>query len=70
MMTAEPLTFLFKDDGAVPNNPLPALLYKSAVALGADPAGAIETLFARQRLGPRPMAQRHLSVHALPFDDP
>jgi len=42
----KPLTFMFKDDGAVPNNPaLPMLVYKNALALGADPESAIETMF-------------------------
>jgi hypothetical protein len=27
----EPLAFVFKDDGLVPNNPLPFLVYKAAV---------------------------------------
>jgi uncharacterized protein YjlB len=48
-MSSKPLTFLFKDDGAVPNNPaLPALVYKGAVDIGTtrDPASAIEELFA------------------------
>jgi len=31
-MSPTPLTFMFKDDGKVPNNPaLPALVYKDAV---------------------------------------
>jgi len=47
-MPTKPLTFLFKDDGKVPNNPaLPVLLYKSAVDLDKSiaPAAAIEDLF-------------------------
>ena len=69
---AKPLTFLFKDDGAVPNNRLPALVYKAALDLSgeSDPEGALERLFAHEQLGPRAMARRHLSVHALSFDDP
>ena len=49
MTSVKPLTFLFKDDGAVPNNAtLPALVYKSALDLTAerDPEAAIEHLFA------------------------
>ena len=44
----KPLTFLFKDDGKVPNNPaLPALVYKAAVDPDRrDLARAIERHFA------------------------
>jgi len=39
-------TFVFPDDGLVPNNPLPFLVYKSAINLPKrDPEGAIEKLF-------------------------
>jgi uncharacterized protein YjlB len=43
----EPQCFVFADDGRVPNNPLPFLIYQSVVRLdGADdPAAAIENLF-------------------------
>ena len=71
-MPNAPLTFMFKDDGTVPNNPaLPVLVYKGAIDVDSkrDPASAIEKLFAAQRLGPRPMAQRHLSLRALSLDD-
>jgi uncharacterized protein YjlB len=47
-MPSPPLTFTFKDDGAVPNNAaLPALVYKGALDLAGkhDPAVAIEKLF-------------------------
>ena len=27
----EPLTFVFKDDGLVPNNPMPLLVYEQAI---------------------------------------
>lgn len=47
---AEPLTFLFKDDGAVPNNRLPMLVYKGAITT-RDIAGAIETAFAKNDWG-------------------
>ena len=34
----EPLTLVFDDDGLVPNNPLPFLVYKAAIAIdNADP---------------------------------
>jgi len=52
MTSPKPLTFLFKDDGMVPNNPaLPALVYKAAIDLGNDPARAIESLFAQNGWG-------------------
>jgi uncharacterized protein YjlB len=41
-----PYTFVFKDDGLVPNNPMPLLLYRQAVDLANDdPEKAIEDLF-------------------------
>ena len=43
---AKPLTFLFEDDGLVPNNPLPFLVYKDAVDVKNDhPEKTIENLF-------------------------
>jgi uncharacterized protein YjlB len=47
-MPNTPLTFIFKDDGSVPNNAaLPALVYKGAVDVNGkhDPASEIEKLF-------------------------
>ena len=42
----EPLTFVFEDDGLVPNNPLPFLIYKGAIDVnGGEPEQAIEELF-------------------------
>ena len=42
----EPLTFVFKDDGLVPNNPLPLLVYKQAIDVdNAHPEKTIEGLF-------------------------
>lgn len=41
---AEPLAFQFADDGAVPNNRLPFLVYKGAIT-ARDRAGAIEEAF-------------------------
>ena len=42
----EPLSFVFEDDGLVPNNPLPFLVYKGAVDVANDhPEKAIEGLF-------------------------
>jgi uncharacterized protein YjlB len=62
---------MFTDDGAVPNNSaLPALLYKSAIALGADPAGELERLFAHNgwghgqwRDGIYPFTHYHSMIH-------
>lgn len=45
----EPLTFSFTDDGAIPNSPLPLLVYRDAVP--PDPA-KIERLFAANRWPP------------------
>ena len=45
----EPETFVFADDGAIPNSRLPVLLYRAA--LPADPA-AIERIFAANRWPP------------------
>ena len=50
----KPLTFLFADDGAVPNNPrLPMLVYKGALDLSKsrDPEGEIEKMFAANGWG-------------------
>jgi len=42
----EPLAIVFKDDGLVPNNPMPFLIYKGAVDVdGPEPEAAIEKLF-------------------------
>ena len=42
----EPAIFVFADDGLVPNNPLPLLIYKGAIDLDSDePEKAIEGLF-------------------------
>ena len=42
----KPLTFVFEDDGLVPNNPMPFLVYKGAVAFdGGHPERTIEALF-------------------------
>ncbi|MGE0752235.1 MAG: hypothetical protein AB7K64_16795 [Variibacter sp.] len=50
---ADPKTFHFADDGSVPNNPLPFLVYKRVVELAAakDPAAVFEKLFASHRWG-------------------
>ncbi len=69
----KPLTFLFKDDGAVPNNPaLPALVYKAALdpAKSRDPAAEIEKLFKANgwghgmwRDGIFPFVHYHAMIH-------
>jgi uncharacterized protein YjlB len=42
----EPLAIVFEDDGLVPNNPMPFLVYQGAVAIGnAHPEKTIEGLF-------------------------
>jgi uncharacterized protein YjlB len=42
----QPLTFSFEDDGLIPNNPMPLLIYKGAVTFGnGQPEEAIERLF-------------------------
>jgi uncharacterized protein YjlB len=69
-MPNSPLTFQFKDDGAVPNNALPMLVYKSAIDLGADPETAIERVFAANgwghgqwRNGIFPFVHYHSMIH-------
>lgn len=69
----EPLTFFFKDDGKVPNNPaLPVLVYQQAIDLAkaGDPAAAIETLFKANgwgrdmwRNGVFPFVHYHAAIH-------
>jgi uncharacterized protein YjlB len=42
----EPETYIFKDDGLVPNNPLPFLVYRAAIDVANDhPEETIEGLF-------------------------
>ena len=42
----KPLTFVFEDDGLIPNNPLPLVIYKGAIDVdGAHPEKTIEALF-------------------------
>ena len=72
-MPSAPHTFLFQDDGVVPNNPaLPALVYKSALDLAdaRDPAAAIEKLFmtngwghGQWRDGIFPFVHYHSMIH-------
>lgn len=50
---AAPETLHFLDDGAVPNNPLPFLIYRSVVRRDGrfDPASVLEVLFAQNGWG-------------------
>ena len=61
--------FRFEDDGETPNNPrLPLLVYRAAFVAGAREGsrGAVRACFCRAWLG-RWLAQRHLSLPALPY---
>jgi uncharacterized protein YjlB len=68
----KPLTFTFKDDGVVPNNPLPVIVYKAAFDLSGqhDPAATIEKLFKANgwgrdmwRNGIFPFVHYHAMIH-------
>src|SRR6185437_7778196 len=68
--TLEPLTFHFEDDGLVPNNAMPFLVYKSAVTLArGEPELTIERLFgdngwgAMWRNGVYDFLHYHATVH-------
>ena len=69
--SAEPLALMFADDGSIPNNPrLPFLVYRGAIDLTGTPNRRSDREDLRpSRLG-RDVAQRHLSLRALSFDDP
>jgi uncharacterized protein YjlB len=67
---AKPLAFHFPDDGLIPNNPVPFLVYKGAVDVGSDhPEKTIEGLFgangwgAMWRNGVYDFAHYHATVH-------
>jgi uncharacterized protein YjlB len=67
---AKPLTFVFEDDGLIPNNPVPFLVYKGAVDVGSDhPEKTIEGLFgangwgAMWRNGVYDFPHYHATVH-------
>ena len=48
----EPIPIVFADDGLVPNNPMPLLVYRGAVALDRrEPERSMETLFAQNGWG-------------------
>ena len=66
----EPLTFCFADDGAIPNNPLPFLVYRGAIELGDAAAETIEQTFERNgwghgmwRNGIYPCPHYHSMIH-------
>ena len=68
----KPLTFLFADDGVIPNNPsLPLLIYPKAFDLAGadDPAAAIEKTFEKNgwgdcwRNGVYPYVHYHSGIH-------
>ena len=67
---ATPLTFHFEDDGLIPNNPVPFLVYKGAVDVDNDhPEKTIEGLFgangwgAMWRNGVYDFPHYHATVH-------
>ena len=67
---AKPLTFVFEDDGLIPNNPMPFLVYKGAVDVAnGHPEKTIEGLFgangwgAMWRNGVYDFAHYHATVH-------
>jgi uncharacterized protein YjlB len=72
-MAVEPLTFMFRDDGTVPNNPaLPLIVYRGGVDLAAarDPESTIEQIFMRNgwghglwRNGIYPFLHYHSRIH-------
>ncbi|WP_024518945.1 hypothetical protein [Bradyrhizobium sp. Tv2a-2] len=52
MEKTKPLTFQFEDDGLVPNNPLPFIIYKRVIDVdNAQPERTIEQVFADNRWG-------------------
>src|SRR5258705_8225929 len=66
----EPLAFVFEDDGLVPNNPMPFLVYKGAVDVAnGHPEQTIEGLFgangwgAMWRNGVYDYSHYHATVH-------
>jgi uncharacterized protein YjlB len=69
---SKPLTYQFSDDGIVPNNALPIIVYEGALSLSnsRDPAAAIEALFRSNgwgrdmwRNGVYPFVHYHSMVH-------
>jgi uncharacterized protein YjlB len=66
-----PITYTFADDGRIPNNPLPFLLYRAAIDLtgSPDPERVIEKAFAANgwggmwRNGVYPYVHYHSMIH-------
>jgi uncharacterized protein YjlB len=56
---AEPLAFIFEDDGSVPNSTLPLLVYRNAVP--ADPAAIMALIRIHP---PRQMPQQQSAIAA------
>ena len=65
----EPAAIVFADDGLVPNNPMPFLVYKAAVDVSSRPEETIERLFggngwgAMWRNGVYDFLHYHATVH-------
>ncbi|MGY4567796.1 cupin domain-containing protein [Bradyrhizobium sp. USDA 3256] len=65
----EPLTIVFQDDGLVPNNPMPFLVYQATVDVSSNPEAIIEQLFGKNgwgamwRNGVYDFAHYHATVH-------
>ena len=48
----QPITYVFSDDGLVPNNPLPFVCYRGVIPLDrVDPESTVEALFANNNWG-------------------
>jgi uncharacterized protein YjlB len=48
----QPITYVFTDDGLVPNNPLPFVCYRAVLPLDrVDPEGTVKALFASNNWG-------------------
>lgn len=48
----QPITYIFTDDGLVPNNPLPFVCYRGVIPLDrVDPESTVEALFASNNWG-------------------
>lgn len=62
-------TYRFADDGTVPNNQLPLIVYRGAIPTGDDPASACERMFAANgwpdswRNGIYPYHHYHSTAH-------
>ena len=69
--TAEPITHVFADDGSIPNNVLPLVLYRSGIDLtgSPDPEALIEKTFIANgwqglwRNGIYPYVHYHSMIH-------